>query len=486
MWIITIIDATFSLALFINALLFIPQALKIFREKTSAAISLPTFSGFLLIQLAAVLYGMVHRDKVIAIGYLLSMATCGTVVLLTLHFKQKTPQNALNTGALQNGEHQKLETLEHILPIMPGNVYWVNKDNVYQGCNDNQAKASGLHSRFGIIGKKNRDLPWNIDAGTLPDDLDAMNTQVMERGQTMVIEEPATLSDGRRVIYLSSKVPLRDRNNAVIGMVGISVDITQLKETEKELTIQKEKAEQSEKAKTEFLRNMEHQIRTPFSGVFSIVQLLAESETDPEKKQYLDITYQSAKEFLELLNDIIDFSRTQTINTPIIEKKFDLEDLISRVISMDKAAALVKHLDLTYEYSKKMPKIFIGDSVRIQRLLLNLLSNAIKFTNQGFVKIVTKIAKQIDERHYIVQLIVSDSGIGIAPEIQGLIYEKFYRGHPANQNTYDGAGLGLSIVKQIIQELEGEIDVRSNVKKGTTFTCTLPMKRPLLDEVIIP
>ena len=376
------------------------------------------------------------------------------------------------------------DLIEDILYQLPGLIYWKNQHSQYMGFNQNVVQLSGLN-RQALKGKTDKDLNWGQkEADSFQkDDLD-----VLDCGCVKITEHeiPIKRPDGQNMVVRTEKTRLVDREGNIIGLLGVALDITDQKILTNQLIQEKENAAAANKAKSEFLRNMEHQIRTPFCGVFSIVQLLAESETDPEKKQYLDITYQSAKEFLELLNDIIDFSRTQTISTPVIEKKFDLEHIISKVISMERAAALVKHLDLTYEYPKKMPKIFIGDSGRIQRLLLNLLSNAIKFTNQGFVKVVTKLAKQVDEHHYIVQLIVSDSGIGIATEIQGLIYEKFYRGHPANQNTYDGAGLGLSIVKQIIKELEGEIDVMSNIKEGTTFTCTLPMKRPLLDEIILP
>lgn len=94
------------------------------------------------------------------------------------------------------------------------------------------------------------------------------------------------------------------------------------------------------------------------------------------------------------------------------------------------------------------------------------------------------MGKQIDERNFILQLLVADTGIGISPDKQNLIYEKFYRLHPANQNKYKGAGLGLHIVKQLVEELEGEIDVISSPETGTTFICTLPFKRPLLDEIV--
>ncbi len=266
-----------------------------------------------------------------------------------------------------------------------------------------------------------------------------------------------------------------------IGFAGIARDITQEKLHVQ--TIEKA-AEIANQAKTEFLRNMEHQLRTPFSGVYGLVQLLAEQETNPEKKELLEMTYSSGRELLALLNDIINVSRNHLGSTAISAKKFDFKLIIEKAIVVESPAAKIKELELRYEYPDDIPTIFIGDPKRIQRIILNLLSNAIKFTPKGTVSVKVKLGKKIDDSHYILQLMVTDTGIGITEENQSLIYEKFYRVSPANQNKYTGAGLGLYIVKQLIEDLEGEIDVKSKRDQGTTFICTLPLKRPLLDQVI--
>ena len=114
---------------------------------------------------------------------------------------------------------------------------------------------------------------------------------------------------------------------------------------------------------------------------------------------------------------------------------------------------------------------------------MNLLSNAIKFSSKGTITVKVKLAKNIDEKRSVIQIFISDMGIGIPAEKQDLIYEKFYRVSPANHNKYTGAGLGLHVVKELLNDLEGEIEVKSAINKGTTFTCTLPLKRPLLDDI---
>ncbi|MCX7114649.1 MAG: ATP-binding protein [Gammaproteobacteria bacterium] len=379
-------------------------------------------------------------------------------------------------------KHSKVESLdsyyENMIELMPGNVYWKDKDGILRGCNNNLAKILKLTSCKDIIGKTDYDISLKKDA----DKIKKIDLEVMTNGVEQINEECYTLPDGSLVTYLTQRSPILNKQGQVIGLIGTSFNITDRKKMEAELNIAKEKAEVANEAKSEFLRNMEHQLRTPFCGVYAMVEMLAKEETDSEKKQMLEVTYQSAKEFLDLLNNIIDFSRYQVDKTVVLAKKFDLKAVVEKAVTMEKAAATIKNIAITSTYPD-IPTIFIGDENRVQRIVLNLLSNAIKFTPKGQVEVRVHLAKQIDEKHIIMKIIVSDTGIGIPLDKQQYIYEKFYRVHSANQNKYAGAGLGLHIVKELIDDLEGEIEVVSTPEKGSVFTCTLPLKRPLLDEV---
>jgi len=331
-----------------------------------------------------------------------------------------------------------------------------------------------------MIGKTDYEMPWRNEAHILREsDLSVMNSH-----ETLTREEASKLANSNHVsIFLSKKTPLYGESGEVVGILGISFDITDRKNMEEELLKSKEAAEAANIAKSEFIRNMEHQLRTPFSGVYSMVEFLALDETDAKKKELLEITYQSAKEFLELLNDIIEFCRNQTESTIILDKKFNLRTLIEKTITMQRAAATSKNLKLKQVYPANIPSIWISDPKRIQRIILNLLSNAIKFSSKGAITVKVKLAKNIDKKSSIIQFFVTDMGIGIHEDKQDLIYEKFYRVSPANHNKYTGAGLGLHVVKELINDLEGEIEVKSSVNKGTTFICTIPLKRPLIDDI---
>ncbi len=367
-----------------------------------------------------------------------------------------------------------------IINLIPDHyILWKDKNLVYLGCNQALATSLGLNSPDEIIGKTDYDLPTIKEQS---DDYRADDLEVISSGEPKLgIEEYQTLNNGMEKILLTSKIPFFDETGRVDGVVAIYSDITQRKKMEEELHRLKNAAQE---AKAEFLRNMEHQLRTPFSGVYSLVHMLANEEPDPKKKELLEVIYTSGKELLDFLNDVISFSRNPTETTAILAKKFDLKELIERAINMERPAAVIKELDLKFDYPKKLPTIFISDPKRIQRIVLNLLSNAIKFTVRGSVNVSVKLGKQIDEKNYILSIIVTDTGIGITEDNQSLIYEKFHRVSPANQNKYQGAGLGLHIVKELIADLEGEIEVMSQLNEGSTFICTLPLKRPLIDEII--
>jgi len=382
-------------------------------------------------------------------------------------------------GLEEKTNKNEIFQLQTLIENMPCNVYWVDNHCKMIGCNQNVLTMLGMTLQD-FKGKTYEELsdlcnwPEGLAQKLKNDDLSVMRSGKPVFG---IEDPPLPHADGSFSNFLTSRVPLRNNDGEIIGIAGISTEVSALKEA-------KYKAEAANIAKSEFLRNMEHQLRTPFSGVYSMVEFLASGETDPKKKEFLEVTYQSAKEFLELLNDIINFSRNQNDGTIVLDKKFDLQELIKKAITMEKAAATAKHLKLIQKYPANIPLIWISDPKRIQRIILNLLSNAIKFSSEGTITVKVKLAKNIDEKHGVIQIFVTDMGIGIPEDKQEFIYEKFYRVSPANHNQYTGAGLGLHIVKELINDLDGEIEVISTVNKGTTFICTLPLKRPLIDEIL--
>ncbi|CDZ76450.1 Autoinducer 2 sensor kinase/phosphatase LuxQ [Legionella massiliensis] len=378
-------------------------------------------------------------------------------------------------------ERKKMNTIlaNIIAECTPGMLYWKDKDGVYLGCNDFMIKEAGMQSACDVVGKTDYDLWPAQAAGFRKHDLEVMRT-----GSSVSIEEYVTLANGENKYFATAKMPLKNTHGDIIGVIGTSLDISERKKIESEFQVAKKKAEVASQAKDEFLRNIEHQLRTPFSGIYSLALIAAEQVTDPHIKDLLVTTAQSGEELLLFINDIIDFSRSGMDRNVVLAKKFDLKQLIEKAIIIEKPAAIVKQLEISYHYPSELPSIFICDPKRLQRILLHLLSNAIKFTPKGRIHVEVRLGKQVDEKKYILQILVSDTGIGIAKEDQEFIYEQFYRVTPANQNKYEGAGLGLSVVKRLLDDLDGEIQVLSELGQGSTFICTLVLMRPLLDEAI--
>lgn len=366
--------------------------------------------------------------------------------------------------------------IQSIIDNIAANHWWKDKQGRYLGCSTAVAKLLGLNSPTDVIGKSDHELPWSATA----DYLTLHDNWVMEEGKTLKREETIATTTGENLVFMVVKAPLRDDDGRIIGTIGTSVDITEIKQIQQSLKQAKEKAEESDKLKTEFIKNMEHDIRTPFSGIVGMATHLLKLETDELKKEYLGDIVDCSRELLNYCNYVLDFSKIESGELPILEKKFSLLDLLNSIRQLEIPASKIKNIQLKTEYDEKIPPIMIGDKYRISRILINLASNAIKFTEFGEILIAIKLAKQISQREIIIQCIIKDTGVGIPEEKQQFIFEKFTRISPSNKGKYKGIGLGLRIVKQFVHEIEGEIDVQSQAEKGTEFICTIPLKLPLI------
>lgn len=192
-----------------------------------------------------------------------------------------------------------------------------------------------------------------------------------------------------------------------------------------------------------------------------------------------------AKELMDYCDGILDFSRIESESFPIVSKSFTLRKLVDSVITIETIAAKNKELDLSLQYDSQLPIAVIGDPYRLKRILINLVSNAIKFTKQGFAKLSVSLSQDNqDDRKVVVKFEIEDSGMGIPDDKKALIYERFAKVIPSNKGLYKGLGLGLRIVKQFIDELDGDIHLTTEIEKGSTFVVFLPFKVPLSNEII--
>jgi two-component system aerobic respiration control sensor histidine kinase ArcB len=359
--------------------------------------------------------------------------------------------------------------LEKIIHHSPQFIAWKDLNHIFLGCNANFAKFVDLNSPHEIIGKTDYDLNWQAN-GTTPDFIQAKDQDVIRGEQVVNLEQKLVRPDGRTMILLTNKVPLFDNKNHIVGILVLATDITQRK--------------YQEELKDRFIRNMEHDIRTPFNGIYGLSTFLVSQEPDLQKKSMLQDIANCAKELLEYCNDILQFSQIERGLFPVKEKAFNLKQLVQQIITMELPAAMNKNIDLVFHYEDQLSELILSDSYRIRTILLNLVSNAIKFTPSGNVDVSIGIAQVIKQnRDLIIQLIVKDSGAGISEQVLDFIYEKFTTETPSNKTPYKGQGLGLRVVKQFVSELEGDIHHQTRQSQGSMFTVLLPIKIPLSNDL---
>lgn len=382
-------------------------------------------------------------------------------------------------------QREEISRLEHIIDDLPGDIYWKDKNGVYLGMNrqgvESLRRMGLVESKSDILGKTDYDLFDEATAGRYKKN----DLQVMKRNVSDTKEEPVLMSSGELITQLSTKTPLLNLDGDVIGIMGTTIDITERKRQEEELNLAKQIAEKSNKLKSDFISNMEHDIRTPVAGIYGMASILAAQEDDPDKKENLEDVLECAEELMGYCNVILDFSKVEAESLAVTDKSFNLEDLVRSVLKLESMAAKQKQIDLSLEYDASLPKVVVSDPYRIKRILLNLTSNAIKFTKTGFARIFIELVDRCkDTRELILKITVEDSGIGIPDEIQDLVYERFSKMMLSNTGLYRGLGLGLRIAKQFIEELGGDIHLESEVGKGSKFTVCLPVRLPLLEDII--
>ncbi len=406
--------------------------------------------------------------------------------------------------SLKGGKSLGSDFFLTLLNHLPVHIFWKDQQGVYLGCNNIFAESLGLTSAEEVIGKTDYDLPVKKSSS---DQFRKDDQEILESLQPKLnIEEKQVLADGREVYLITKKVPLWDSQKNIIGVLGVYSDITKLKTAEQHLRVAKEKAKSATRAKSEFIANMSHDIRTPFTGIIGMLdailsaseetQSLLKSETsclpDAVKenferissniKRYGTIAINSTQELLTLCNGILEISRLETgVHTAEKASSFDLKQLISHNIKLAQPTAQHKQLDLSVTIDPIVPQHLTGIKSYLDRILLNLLSNALKFTDSGFVKLTVSLAEEqvnTPKAGEVVTLVIQieDSGIGIPTKKQQTIFDYFVRLTPAYEGNYQGTGLGLYAVKSYLNEMQGEIKLHSEVNQGTCFTITIPFK----------
>jgi PAS domain S-box-containing protein len=270
-----------------------------------------------------------------------------------------------------------------------------------------------------------------------------------------------------------SIVPLKDKNGKTTHFVSIQRDITERKEAEQALIEAREAAEQARLAESQFLANMSHEIRTPMNAVIGMTHLLMDENPSPKQLEYINALKFSADSLMGIISDILDLSKIEAGKLDFEQKQFNLYELLNSLRKAFNFKVKQKALNVIFTLDEGVDNDVVGDPTRLNQILTNLLGNSGKFTLDGEIGVRMSILESNDIR-YLLKFEVYDTGIGIEEDKLDLVFENFKQANSQIHRKFGGTGLGLPIVKNLIELQGGKISVASEIGKGTTFTFVLP------------
>lgn len=348
-------------------------------------------------------------------------------------------------------------------------VLFDTESNRFVECNPNAARLFKM-PREELLTHSPIELSPEIQPdGRLSNDVAREKIQQAARGETSVFEWTHRDAEGNE---LPCEVRLCSLHWPDRRVVRASItDISERKENERRLRAAKEAAENANKAKSDFVANMSHEMRTPLNGVLGMTELALSTDPSLQMRDYLETIQQSGQLLLMLVNDVLDFSKMESGTFKLDHVHFNFQETLDFTLQALAEAAHKKNLELAAHVFPDVPDALIGDPIRLRQIFTNLIGNAIKFTESGEIVVEVRVERLSDDNVEL-HITVSDTGIGIAADKQAAIFEAFQQVDMSATRKYGGTGLGLTISKQLVREMSGRIWVESELGKGSKFHFT--------------
>jgi PAS domain S-box-containing protein len=361
--------------------------------------------------------------------------------------------------------------LRTVIDNLPDQIFARDRECRFTLSNLQDAKMMGVSDPGQLIGKSDLDFfPPDLAQKYIADD-----KKVMESGKPMLsIVEQMVDAEGNETWNMTTKVPLRNSQNEVIGLVGIARDITQQILDARALEEAKRQAEEANKAKSTFLANMSHEIRTPLNAILGFSQLLLREPGFTEQQRHqLTTIHHSGEHLLQLINDILEISKIEAGRATINQSTFDLYGILQDIKSMFQVRMDEKNLAFDLIIEDRVPQTISSDESKIRQILINLIGNAVKFTKQGRIRCIVD-ATHIEGADWKLTIQVEDSGIGITAEDIQKLFQVFQQA-PGGISE-GGTGLGLAISQRFASMMGGEISVASEPGVGSCFTLEITVR----------
>lgn len=364
-----------------------------------------------------------------------------------------------------HASEKSLARLQAVYDILPVGLTIADKNGYIIDCNPASKRLLSIAKGDHLNHHESSDLLVLNEDGSVLSAKDDIGTRVLKDGMTIRDHVIQVVRSKKRSWLSISAMPVQDKE---IGAIITYTDITEQRDQNQALLEAKALAEQASQAKSQFLANMSHEIRTPMNAVLGMLSLLRRTELTPRQMEYTVKTEGAARSLLGLLNDILDFSKVEAGKMNLDLHTFEVDEILQSLSVILSISAAGKRIEVLYELDSNLPKFLIGDSLRLQQILINLGGNAIKFTKQGEVVIALKCLN-IHDGQVNIEFSVRDTGIGIALENQQKIFEGFTQAEASTTRQFGGTGLGVAICQRLIRLMGGELNVDSELGKGSCF-----------------